>query len=78
MTNPAWEEIAKIYLRYQGKVYRIKIFPKFVGVERQPGGANRLYETASEPLADIIFEPNTLVWDYTALARLIDSYEKDS
>jgi hypothetical protein len=76
MSNPAWEEIAKLYLRYEGKVYRFKVFPKFVGVERQPGGTNRLYEMASEPIADTVYEPNTLVWDYAALARLIDFYEK--
>ena len=75
MANPAWEEIAKIYLRYQGRVYRIKIFPKFVGVERQPGGPNRLYEAITEPIADVVYDPNTLVWDYAALARLIDHYE---
>lgn len=73
-----WQEIAKIYIRYHGKVYRVKIFPKFVGMECQPGGANRLYEMASEPLADTVYEPNTLIWDYAVLARLIDQYNQDT
>ena len=42
MVNPAWEELAKLYLRIDGKVYRFKIFPKHVGIEQQPGGRHWL------------------------------------
>lgn len=78
MANPAWEEVARIYLRFEGKVYRIKIFPRYVGVEAQPNGINKLYEAASDPIADVVYDPNTAVWDYAALARLITYYKEEN
>lgn len=74
MTNPAWEELAKLYLRVEGKVYRFKIFPKHIGIEQQPGGRNWLTDKDLNPDADIVYDPNTNTWDDAALHRLIEQY----
>jgi hypothetical protein len=68
------EELAKLYIRYDGQVYRIKVFSPAIGIERQPGGENVLLSKADEPDANRVYNPEGGVWDYDALTRLIERY----
>ena len=37
------DELAQIYIKDSGHTYRIKVFDKMTGVERQPDGDNKFY-----------------------------------
>ena len=55
-----------LYIRIGGAVYRVKVFAASVGVERQPGGDNLMFERADHAS---IFDGQT--WDLDALRVLI-------
>ena len=66
------DELATLYLDYEGQRYRIKVFQNTVGIERQPNGENLLLEKEGRP-DDVarIYDANTGAWDYHALGRLL-------
>ena len=69
------DEIAKLYLDYEGKRYRVKVFENTVGIERQPNGQNVLLSKADYPDdAARVYNADTGAWDYWALGRLLKQY----
>jgi hypothetical protein len=69
------DEIAKLYIRHEGEVYRFKIFELTITVERQPGGENVMFDKRYGD-ASTVYNPDTGVWDMGALTRLIDAYHR--
>jgi hypothetical protein len=68
------DEIAKLYLRYEGKIYRIKIFSKTISIERQPGDMNIIYDRFDPDDVLAVYDREHDFWDYAILGRLIDQY----
>lgn len=64
------DEIAKLYVRVDGSVYRIKVFETTVGVERQPNGDNKFYSRYETE----IYDDATGVWDYKSIGNVINIY----
>jgi hypothetical protein len=67
------DEIAKIYIRNLYGKYRIKIFEKSVGIERQsPREDNVLFERLGYPA---LYDENDGSWNIDSINILIDRYE---
>jgi hypothetical protein len=74
------DEIAKLYVRFpDGRVYRIKIFEKTVGVERQRPqyGDNILLSKEGDDgqHAAHVYDAETGIWDIYSLQQLVALYE---
>lgn len=64
--------IARLYVFQDGKLYRIKVFEKTVGIERQqPTGGNELFNRDDFMVYSLPFE----AWEWNEVDRLIQAYE---
>jgi hypothetical protein len=69
------DEIAKLYIEYEGKRYRVKVFENTIGIERQPNGENILLAKAEHPDdAGQVYNVESGAWDYWALGLLLKHY----
>jgi hypothetical protein len=68
------DELAKIYIRYQGKVYRLKVFPTMLWIEQQPGGNNVPLDRRPNTDARAVYEIENGVWNWDAIRRLTETY----
>jgi hypothetical protein len=67
------DEIAKIYIMQQGNIYRIKVFEKTIGIERQdPREDNVLFNKADYPR---VYWGEYQAWVIDILDILITDYE---
>jgi hypothetical protein len=74
------DEIAKLYIQYMGKVYRIKVFSQQVTVEQQPGVWN-IAISKDDPDEDdmgheqarTVYDQESGVWNHAAIGDLIDT-----
>ena len=67
------DEIAKIYLRNLYGKYRIKVFEKSIGVERQsPREDNVLFARLMYPT---LYDERDASWNMSALNLVINDYE---
>lgn len=63
--------IAQLKFLMDGDAYRIKIFKRFLTLERQPGGVNkRLYFEESDYAGDV-FKADDQVWDLDSIRSMI-------
>jgi hypothetical protein len=69
------DELAKLYIRHDGEVYRFKIFELTITVERQPSGENVVFDKHYSD-ASTVYNTDTGVWDMGALTRLIEAYHR--
>jgi hypothetical protein len=68
-------ELAKLYIDFEGKRYRVKVFANTVGIERQPNGDNILLSKADHrDDAGRVYNADTGAWDYWALGLLLKRY----
>jgi hypothetical protein len=85
------DELAKLYIRRDGKKYRVKVFQNSVGIERQEPthGSNRLFERTPLPVltrqqftdSEWVAEAAAFCWELDAwdvdrLRLLVDTYEQ--
>jgi hypothetical protein len=67
------DEIAKIYIMDNGNIYRIKVFEKSIGIERQdPREDNVLFPKADYPR---VYWTEYQAWNIDVLDILITDYE---
>jgi hypothetical protein len=67
------DEIAKIYIRNRYGKYRIKMFEKSIGIERQsPRESNVLFERSRYPK---LYDDSDGSWNIDSINTLIDHYE---
>jgi len=67
------DEIAKIYIRNLYGKYRIKVFEKSIGIERQsPHEDNVLFERSHYPK---LYDDSDASWNIDSINTLIDHYE---
>jgi hypothetical protein len=71
------DEIAKIYLHKNGKVYRVKVFEKTIWIERQrPHGDNLAFDRSHWNYRGLYWQEDS-AWNLDALNELITDYERD-
>jgi hypothetical protein len=63
--------LARTYVKWMGKQYRIKVFEKTVWVERQPDGTNLPFDRVDHPVW------NFGIWNEPAMMALINTYEHE-
>jgi hypothetical protein len=68
------DEIAKIYIEEYGNVWRIKVFPKSIGVERQQPqhDDNLLFDKSEFPN---LYNEGLNAWNIQVIDALISHYE---
>jgi hypothetical protein len=68
--------LATLKLRFQGKSYHVKVFKRQLWIE-QPGSENRAFDKNDIEHVDaaLAYDPETHLWDFDALARVIAQYE---
>ncbi len=71
------DELAKLYIRYQGKVYRFKVFPNYFWIEQQPGGDNVPLDRQPDTDAWAVYDVENGVWDWDVIWRLLEAYRAD-
>jgi hypothetical protein len=71
------DELAKLYIRRDGKTYRFKVFENIITIEQQPGGDNIVMDKGDGDNASMVYSPDTGIWDYDALSQLIEAYQDE-
>jgi hypothetical protein len=65
------DELAKLHIGRNGKLYCIKVFETTVRIEQELGG-----DTVSVNRSDFpVYDESTSAWDFHGLGRLIDKYQ---
>lgn len=78
------DEIAKLYITYAGRRFRVKVFAEVIGIEHQPGGENRLLSKAeridngvNDVTVACVYDTESGAWDYEVLGVLLHQYLHD-
>lgn len=64
--------IAQLKFLMDGDAYRVKIFKRFLTLERQPGGDNMRLPFDGSIFAAHIYDPENKTWDIDKIGRMID------
>lgn len=85
------DELAKLYIRHDGKKYRVKVFQNSVGIgwQEPTHGSNRMFERTPIPMptrqqftdSEWVAEAAAFCWELDAwdvdrLRLLVDTYEQ--
>ena len=47
---------ARLYFKVLGKTYRVKVFEKTIGFERQPDGHHHFFDRQADPSAAVLYD----------------------